>query len=58
MSDIEIKIQRLGQTSDEVRLVRWFVKEGEKIKKGQPLCEVETDKVTMELESSRHYVHF
>ena len=47
----EIKMPQLGQTSDEVRLIKWLVKEGDEVKKGQPLCEVETDKVTMELES-------
>jgi len=48
---VEIKMPQLGQTSDEVRLIKWLVKEGEEVKRGQPLCEVETDKVTMELES-------
>ncbi|GEM_PF-175002 len=47
----EIKMPQLGQTSDEVRLIRWLVKEGDFVKRGQPLCEVETDKVTMEFES-------
>ncbi len=47
----EIKMPQLGQTSDEVRLIRWLVKEGDKVSKGQALCEVETDKVTMEFES-------
>lgn len=48
---IEIKMPQLGQTTDEVRIVRWLVKEGQEVKRGQPLCEVETDKTTMELES-------
>ena len=47
----EIKMPQLGQTSDEVRLIKWLVKEGDEVKRGQPICEVETDKVTMELES-------
>lgn len=42
---------KLGQTSDEVKLIRWLVKEGQEIVTGQPLCEVETEKVTMEVES-------
>lgn len=41
----------LSQTTDEVKLVRWLVKEGDKLKKGDLLCEVETDKVNMEVES-------
>lgn len=48
---IEIKMPQLGQTTDEVKIIRWLVKEGQEVKKGEPLCEVETDKVTMELES-------
>ena len=48
---IEIKMPSLGQITDEVKLLSWFVKEGQKIKKGDPLCEVETDKTTMDVES-------
>ena len=48
---VEIKMVQLGQTSDEVRLVKWLVKQGDVVKRGQPLCEVETDKVVMEFES-------
>jgi acetoin:2,6-dichlorophenolindophenol oxidoreductase subunit alpha len=48
---IEIKMPQLGQTSDEIKVLRWLVKEGQEVKKGEPLCEVETDKVTMEFES-------
>jgi TPP-dependent pyruvate/acetoin dehydrogenase alpha subunit len=48
---IEIKMVQLGQTSDEVRLVKWLVSHGDVVKRGQPLCEVETDKVVMEFES-------
>ena len=51
MLEIEIKMPQLGQTTDEVRIIKWLVNEGQKIKAGQPLCEVETDKVTMEIES-------
>jgi TPP-dependent pyruvate/acetoin dehydrogenase alpha subunit len=48
---IEIKMVQLGQTSDEVRLIKWLVRQGDVVKRGQPLCEVETDKVVMEFES-------
>jgi pyruvate dehydrogenase E2 component (dihydrolipoamide acetyltransferase) len=47
---IEIKMPRLSQTTDEVRLLHWLVREGDTVQKGDPLCEVETDKVTMEVE--------
>ncbi len=48
---VEICMPRLSQTTDDVRFLRWLVKEGEHIKKGDPICEVETDKTTMEVES-------
>ncbi len=48
---IEIKMPKLGQTTDDVRIVRWLIGPGDAVKKGDPICEVETDKTTMELES-------
>jgi pyruvate dehydrogenase E2 component (dihydrolipoamide acetyltransferase) len=48
---VEITMPPLSQTTDSVRLVKWLVNEGDAVKKGDPLCEVETDKVTMEVES-------
>ena len=47
----EIKMPNLGQTTDEVKLLKWHIKEGQKVKKGDLLCEVETDKTTMDVES-------
>jgi len=46
-----IKIPDLGTTTDEVTLVEWLKQEGEPVKRGEALCEVETDKATDELES-------
>jgi len=48
---IEIKMPNLSQTTDEVKLLKWMVKAGDSIKKGDVLCEVETDKVNMDVES-------
>ncbi|MBN2073459.1 MAG: E3 binding domain-containing protein [Actinobacteria bacterium] len=48
---IEIKMPDLSQTTDEVRFIKWLVAEGDRVKKGDILCEVETDKVNMEVES-------
>lgn len=48
---IEIVMPPLSQTTDEVKLIGWLVKEGDTIQKGDPVCEVETDKVSMEVES-------
>ena len=41
----------LGQTVAEGKIVRWLKRPGEKVAKGEALLEVETDKVTMEVES-------
>ena len=41
----------LGQTSDELRIISWFKKEGDRVELGEPLFEVETDKVTLEVEA-------
>ncbi len=41
----------LGQTVAEGKIVRWLKKPGDSVSKGEALLEVETDKVTMEVES-------
>jgi pyruvate dehydrogenase E2 component (dihydrolipoamide acetyltransferase) len=40
-----------GQDIAEGRVVRWFKSEGDKVKKGEVICEVETEKATFEVES-------
>lgn len=47
-----IAMPKLGFDMAEGTLVRWVVGEGEKIEKGQVLAEIETDKATVEVESS------
>ncbi|MEN6357387.1 MAG: dihydrolipoamide acetyltransferase family protein [Armatimonadota bacterium] len=42
----------LGQTMEEGTIIKWFKKEGDQIKAGEPLLEVMTDKVNMEVEST------
>lgn len=41
----------LGQTMEEGTIIQWFKKEGDQIKAGEPLLEVLTDKVNMEVEA-------
>ncbi len=48
---VEITMPKLSQTTEEVRLIRWLVQPGDTVNKGDPLCEVENDKTTMEVES-------
>ena len=47
----EIIIPDFGTSVDEVRLIKWLKQEGEAVKKGDALCELETDKAATELES-------
>jgi pyruvate/2-oxoglutarate dehydrogenase complex dihydrolipoamide acyltransferase (E2) component len=42
---------KLGLTMEEGTLIRWLVAEGERVTTGQPICEIETDKVTEEIEA-------
>lgn len=46
-----IPIPKLGQSEETVKIERWRVKEGDKIRKGDVLFEVETDKAVLEVES-------
>lgn len=47
----KIPIPKLGQSEETVTIDSWRVKEGDKIKKGDVLFEVETDKAVLEVES-------
>ncbi|MGE5530418.1 MAG: dihydrolipoamide acetyltransferase family protein [Patescibacteria group bacterium] len=47
----EIKLPKLGETMEEGLITRWLVKEGDRIVRGQPIFEVQTDKVNIEYES-------
>jgi pyruvate dehydrogenase E2 component (dihydrolipoamide acetyltransferase) len=40
-----------GQHVEEGRVVKWLKAEGDAVKKGDPVCEVETEKVVLEVES-------
>jgi pyruvate/2-oxoglutarate dehydrogenase complex dihydrolipoamide acyltransferase (E2) component len=40
-----------GVTSTKAIVVRWLKREGEKVQRGEPLVELETEKVSFELES-------
>src|SRR5688500_12288404 len=47
-----MRMPSLGQTTDELRIVAWLKTEGESVKLGEALLEVETDKATLEVESA------
>jgi pyruvate dehydrogenase E2 component (dihydrolipoamide acetyltransferase) len=47
----EIKLPRLGQGMEAGTIVKWLKSEGERVEKGEPLYELDTDKVTQEVEA-------
>jgi len=48
---IEIKMPALSPTMEEGTLAKWLVREGDPVKSGDILAEIETDKATMEFEA-------
>ena len=47
----EVIMPKMGQTMEKGKIVKWLKKEGEKVEKGEPLLEIETDKTMIEVEA-------
>ncbi len=47
----EVKLPRLGQGMESGTIVKWLKSEGDSVEKGEPLYELDTDKVTQEVEA-------
>src|SRR6185503_10351490 len=47
----EVKLPRLGQGMESGTIVKWLKGEGDPVEKGEPLYELDTDKVTQEVEA-------
>src|SRR5438128_7686968 len=47
----EIKLPRLGQGMESGTIVKWLKAEGDTVEKGEPLYELDTDKVTQEVKA-------
>jgi pyruvate dehydrogenase E2 component (dihydrolipoamide acetyltransferase) len=47
----EIIMPKMGDAMTEGKVVRWYKKPGDAVKKGEPLLEIETDKVNLDLEA-------
>jgi pyruvate dehydrogenase E2 component (dihydrolipoamide acetyltransferase) len=47
----EVKLPRLGQGMEAGTIVKWLKAEGDAVAKGEPLYELDTDKVTQEVEA-------
>jgi 2-oxoglutarate dehydrogenase E2 component (dihydrolipoamide succinyltransferase) len=49
---VEIKVPALGESVTEATVSKWLVKAGDGVAVDQPLCELETDKVTVEVNAT------
>src|SRR5437763_10166686 len=47
----EIIMPKMGDAMTEGKVVRWYKKAGDAVKKGEPILEIETDKVNLDLEA-------
>lgn len=45
----EVRLPQFGMGMQEGKLLRWYKHEGERVQEGEPLCEVETEKATVEV---------
>src|SRR5271169_6096630 len=48
---IPVLMPALSPTMTEGKLAKWHVKVGDEVKSGQVICEIETDKATIEVEA-------
>ncbi len=46
---MEIRVPEVGESVVEALVARWYKGEGEQVRKDEPLCEIETDKITFEI---------
>ncbi len=47
----QVEMPKMGDTMEEGKILQWLKQEGDAVKKGEMLAEVETDKVNIEIES-------
>jgi pyruvate dehydrogenase E2 component (dihydrolipoyllysine-residue acetyltransferase) len=47
----EITMPRLSDSMEEGTILKWLVSEGDEVKRGQAIAEIETDKATIEMEA-------
>jgi 2-oxoglutarate dehydrogenase E2 component (dihydrolipoamide succinyltransferase) len=46
---MEIRVPEVGESVFEAQVVKWLKGDGETVRRDEPLCEVETDKITLEI---------
>jgi pyruvate dehydrogenase E2 component (dihydrolipoamide acetyltransferase) len=48
---VEVQMPHMGQSMEEGKIIEWLVKAGDRVKKGDPMAEIETDKAVISLEA-------
>jgi pyruvate dehydrogenase E2 component (dihydrolipoamide acetyltransferase) len=48
----ELKVPKLGMDMEDANILRWMVEEGAEVEKGDPVIEIDTDKVSYEVEAN------
>ncbi|HEY6837210.1 MAG TPA: 2-oxoglutarate dehydrogenase complex dihydrolipoyllysine-residue succinyltransferase [Geobacteraceae bacterium] len=46
---MDIKVPEVGESVFEALIAKWYKNDGEAVAKDEPLCEIETDKITLEI---------
>jgi 2-oxoglutarate dehydrogenase E2 component (dihydrolipoamide succinyltransferase) len=50
---VEIHVPELGESVNDATVGRWLKSEGDEVKAGEPLVELETDKINFEVEAEQ-----
>ena len=50
--DVEVKMPDMATTESQIKVISWLIQPGQPVRRGQGLLEIETDKATMEVEST------
>ena len=48
---VEVILPMLGETMDKGTIVKWYVDTGQRVRRGEPIYEIETDKAVLEVEA-------
>ena len=48
---VEVLMPKLGLTMERGILIQWYKKEGETVREGDSIAEIETDKITKDIEA-------
>ena len=49
MATVEMKVPSPGESITEVQIAHWLKKDGDVVEKDEELCEIDSDKATLEL---------